>query len=360
MPRATKAKESKKPWPPPKVKGRKLFSGYTFAFFGELAVWPAYHDGTPAQIAVRRGGIVAETLTDAVDVVVFGDLRGAGRAEAKKKVETRLARGANLHVLDEASFRDLVRIDLTGRRFAFVGGFDFNPSGLEDGTLARMVENVGGVVTEEVDETLDFLVLGNRRGPSKIAMQNRAQKLALAGAAIATIDESAFIELVRVEKLAAGQALDFPTFLNHLYASVDEAKLGRAMKMLRTDRHQLFASNEGGRLVGVVKSQTGSDSVYASHVRPTGEYGCAMLDLSECMGLQGAPCKHLLVLLVGLVRAGEVPAEEALAWMRATRRKRPKADHELSAETFLRYKGAQAGEIDWRPTVTIPEDFYAI
>ena len=29
-------------------------------------------------------------------------------------------------------------------------------------------------------------------------------------------------------------------------------------------------------------------------------------------------------------------------------------------DTLLRYKGAQAGEIDWRPTETMPEDFYAM
>ena len=33
---------------------------------------------------------------------------------------------------------------------------------------------------------------------------------------------------------------------------------------------------------------------------------------------------------------------------------------ELAAATFVRYKGAQAGEIDWRPTETIPEDYYAL
>ena len=27
---------------------------------------------------------------------------------------------------------------------------------------------------------------------------------------------------------------------------------------------------------------------------------------------------------------------------------------------FLRYKGAEAGEIDWRPTETIPEDYYSL
>ena len=30
------------------------------------------------------------------------------------------------------------------------------------------------------------------------------------------------------------------------------------------------------------------------------------------------------------------------------------------ADSLLKYKGAQAGEIDWRPTETIPEDYYAM
>jgi hypothetical protein len=30
------------------------------------------------------------------------------------------------------------------------------------------------------------------------------------------------------------------------------------------------------------------------------------------------------------------------------------------AGSFLKYQGAQAGEIDWRPTETVPEDFYAM
>jgi hypothetical protein len=28
--------------------------------------------------------------------------------------------------------------------------------------------------------------------------------------------------------------------------------------------------------------------------------------------------------------------------------------------TFLKFKGAEAGEVDWRPTETIPEDFYSM
>jgi hypothetical protein len=29
-------------------------------------------------------------------------------------------------------------------------------------------------------------------------------------------------------------------------------------------------------------------------------------------------------------------------------------------EIFIRRKGAEAGEVDWRPTETVPEDYYAL
>ena len=45
--------------------------------------------------------------------------------------------------------------------------------------------------------------------------------------------------------------------------------------------------------------------------------------------------------------------------IRDAARKGPRTDRNLAAETFLQYRAAQAGEIDWRPTETIPEDFYA-
>jgi hypothetical protein len=46
--------------------------------------------------------------------------------------------------------------------------------------------------------------------------------------------------------------------------------------------------------------------------------------------------------------------------VRASRLHRPALDAEKMAATLLRYKGAEAGEIDWRPTETVPEDYYAL
>jgi hypothetical protein len=337
-------------------------AGRRIAFFGEFAIWPSYHLATPAEVARRLGATIAAAVDEDLDCLVLGDLRGTGRAEAKKKAERLAAKAkSRLQILDEAAFRELVRIDLAGKSFAFAGGFDCSPGGLEDGLLAGMVAAVGAKVVDEVTETLDYLAVGNRRGTRKIAILNQAKKLIEAGAPIKILDETGFLELVRSDKpRPASGELDFPGFISQLYGTVNEGKLGRALTMLKTDSFKLYSRLDEAHLVGVVRSQSGSGSVYASWLRPDGKYGCSQPDLEDCMGLQGSVCKHLLVLLVGLSRAGQMSAAQALAWVRAARGKGPGTDTELCAETFLQYKGAEAGEVDWRPTSTIPEDFYAV
>lgn len=341
----------------------KPFARQRWAIFGEPAIWPSYHGGGPAEVVSRLGATLVDRVEDA-DVVVFGDRRGSGRAEAKKQADRIVARGGVLRVLGEAQLRELVRIDLGGKRFAFIGGFDCSPAGLDDGVLARMVERAGAQVQSEIDTALDYLVVGNRRGPSKIALLNKANALVKDGAHLVKLDETGFLELVRVERdsseEASGAGLDFAGFLSQLYGNVDEKKLGRALDMLRKERFQLYTQLDDDRLIGVVRSQSGSGSVYASWLTEDGHYGCSQTTLEDCMGLQGTVCKHLLVLVVGLARTQQLPMHRALAWMQSAGGKPPRKDTRRCAETFLQYKGATAGEIDWRPTETLPEDYYAL
>jgi hypothetical protein len=87
---------------------------------------------------------------------------------------------------------------------------------------------------------------------------------------------------------------------------------------------------------------------------------CCTQNLFRCSGLNGGgPCKHLLVLMVGLAQGNQLDPSTALAWARATRGKKAALDKDAMSATFIRYKGAEAGEVDWRPTETIPEDYYA-
>jgi hypothetical protein len=340
--------------------------GRSFAFFGAFSYWPSYHPGPPDQLARRLGASIRNTVDDQLDYLVLGDRRGAGRAEAKKKGErlvTQQQAGKKgrrrLSILDEAAFREMVRMDINGKCFAFYGGFDCCPEGFDDGLLSRMVEAVGGKVQQDVDEKLDYLVLGNRRGPGKIAARNRAETLQAAGSMVQVLTEEGFLELVRSEQPTKAASMDFTGFITQLHGTVDQGKLGRALKMLKAESFKLYTHLDENRLVGVVRSQTGVGSVYAPWLTPDGLYGCSTPELEDCMGLQGSVCKHLLVLLVGLARLGEMEPATAFAWVKAAQTKRPRSDQELAAETFLQYKAAEAGEIDWRPTETIPEDFYA-
>jgi predicted DNA-binding WGR domain protein/BRCT domain type II-containing protein len=342
-----------RPWPPPK--GRRPLSGYTFAFFGDFAIWPNHHGTTPALLAHRLGATVRNTITEGLDCVVFGDERETGLAEAKRKAAALAPRG-RLRVLDERAFRELVAVDLAGKRFAFAGELSI---GLEGSALEKIVVATGAVVTTEIDDRLDYLVLGERRGPGKIAIKNQVEKRVAAGAPIRILDEEGFLELVRPET-APGAPIDFAQFFAQLPGLVDSAKLGRAMAMLREERNHIYSSLTDAHLVGIVRSQTKAGGVYASFLRADGGYGCATPDLSDCMGLQGTVCKHLLALVVGLARASEIAPGTALDWLRRARGRRPKRDDEVLAEAILRYQGAEAGSIDWRPTETIPEDFYAV
>src|SRR5436853_101923 len=85
---------------------------------------------------------------------------------------------------------------LGGKCFAFFGGFDCCGGGLDEALLTRMVEAVSAVVQQDVNDQLDYLVLGNRRGEGKIKAQNQAEKLREAGAGLQTLSEDGFLELV--------------------------------------------------------------------------------------------------------------------------------------------------------------------
>lgn len=153
---------------------------------------------------------------------------------------------------------------------------------------------------------------------------------------------------------------DFAGFLDRLGKSTDAAKLKKATSMLKADRFRLFAKVTDEHLVGVVKSQSDGELVYSCKLTSGGDYACCTQNLNVCGGLRGSPCKHLLVLIVGLTKAGELDPATAHAWTQASRGKKFALDKDAMTETLLQYKGAEAGEVDWRPTETIPEDFYAM
>jgi hypothetical protein len=109
-----------------------------------------------------------------------------------------------------------------------------------------------------------------------------------------------------------------------------------------------------------VKSQTDADLVYACRIESDGQYACCTQNLNICGGLRGSICKHLLVLIIGLVKAGQLDPSSIDTWIAKSHDTKPELNKETMGEIFIRYKGAEAGEVDWRPTETVPEDYYAV
>lgn len=158
----------------------------------------------------------------------------------------------------------------------------------------------------------------------------------------------------------AETTIDLPGFLKKLQAAVDKSRMDKVRKMLRADSFQLFADVTDEHVVGIVKSQTDPDLFYSARLTSDGSFACCTQNLNPCGGLRGALCKHILVLVIGLAQAGRLDVARAHEWATKSRRKKPALDKDVMGETFIRYKGAQAGEVDWRPTETIPEDYYAL
>lgn len=158
-------------------------------------------------------------------------------------------------------------------------------------------------------------------------------------------------------------ATDVSGLVARLRSIIDPKRMKRTLDMLKSGRNQLFAEVESHSVRGIVRSQKDEDLVYSCVLTEDGTYACCTPDLAICLGLCGEPCKHLLVLLIGLARAGQLDPATADRWVVASRGKKHRWNATTKnhvSDTLLRYKGVQAGEVDWRPTETIPEDFYAM
>lgn len=153
--------------------------------------------------------------------------------------------------------------------------------------------------------------------------------------------------------------LDIPGLLRRLEDSMDASKIQNALSMLKTDRFNLFAEVSNDRIVGVIKSQSNRELVYSCTLAADGRFGCCTQNLKVCGGLNRQLCKHLVVLIIGLIKSEKLSASSADEWIQTSLSFKPALDKPLMSETFLRYKGAEAGEIDWRPIETIPEDYYS-
>jgi len=153
--------------------------------------------------------------------------------------------------------------------------------------------------------------------------------------------------------------VDMETFMKRLSENIDSSRVKKALSMLKKDSFQLYVDVGENGLTGVVKSQNDPDLVYSCQLNSSGNFCCCTQNLNPCGGLRGAICKHILVLVIGIANAKEMDADSLDSWVQRSLLHQPQLDKDAMGEVLIKYKGADAGEVDWRPTETVPEDFYA-
>lgn len=345
-------------------------AGRRFYLMGAIGDWPRFHGREPEGAIRARGGLLVERMEEA-NVVVFGSGRQKGKADAERKAAKLQSLGASFTLHDEVSFIHLMRPQLEGCSFHVAGELDFG-RGAAATSPPALVQTLGASYAEKVDQTLDFLVIGDRRGKGKAAAISAAEKLRAQGVALQVIDEAAFLEMLRTQGTAADNsgsstaASPLAELVVALPSLTDAPRIKRALDMLRREKMQLYSDVGADHVAGIVRSQTGYSDYYSTRLSADGRYSCCDSGLDWCMGMNGAVCKHLLVLLMGLVQTQQLSPATAREWLAAARQgKRGRAPaggenmRDMLADTVLRYKAAQAGELDWRPTETVPEDYYA-
>ncbi|MCC9600280.1 pentapeptide repeat-containing protein [Stieleria sp. JC731] len=258
------------------------------------------------------------------------NLKGAVATEATFSLAKLQKANLEWCTLDKANFEGA---DLTGANLADASlkGTQFANAKLKDVTWEDNVfdEKTAFPNGFEIPETLKFAGIG---------IDPRIAE------ALPSIDE---------------EVIDFDSFMDRLKLTVDKSRLSKSMKMLKADRFELFSEVSDEAFRGVVKSQTDASLVYSCQLTSAGEFTCCTQNLNPCGGLRGALCKHLLVLIVGLTKGGMLDANKAATWAHTSLGKKPELDKDQMSEVLLKYKGAEAGEVDWRPMETIPEDYYA-
>ncbi len=155
------------------------------------------------------------------------------------------------------------------------------------------------------------------------------------------------------------EEIDFVGLVAKVKNTVEQSRFDQTMKMLKSQKFQLFSEVSDQFIAGVIKSQTDANLVYCCQLCSNGNFSCSTQNLRACGGLRGVPCKHLLVLILGLAKAEQIDPTTVSTWMDASISRKPTCDTERTTATFVKYGGAQCGEIDWRPIETIPEDYYA-
>jgi uncharacterized protein YjbI with pentapeptide repeats len=176
---------------------------------------------------------------------------------------------------------------------------------------------------------------------------------------VSTLDAGDDLDDEEEEEVGSGaeETGDLAGFLDQLEEHVSVGKLDKALDLLQATPLELFFDLSQSSVSGVVRAPDDPDLAFCCHLSDDGAYGCCSSNLATCNGLRGSLCKHLLVLLVGLVQKGVLPADRAAQLVAASTENKPETDKELCSQSLERLESADRGGPVWKPVATNPEDF---
>ena len=174
--------------------------GKCFVLVGSVVGWPSYLPWNPTETLISRGASVLEEVSAAADYAVVFAGRLRGRAEALRRAEALAAEG-KLTLLDHRELIHLLRPDLKGATFAFVGGF----ASAVDGVLASSPEHlaqVGGGLSVPLGPDVDYVVVGPRRKKGRTAAMRELHRLQKGGSRFRVLDEEGFLDMMSAQATA--------------------------------------------------------------------------------------------------------------------------------------------------------------
>jgi hypothetical protein len=145
-------------------------------------------------------------------------------------------------------------------------------------------------------------------------------------------------------------ALGLEGFIVQLDRATGDGRMQKVKQMLKAGRFVLFSKVSSDHVTGVVSSQAMPSVVYVCKIDEDGRYMCCTQNLLVCGGMRGKPCKHLLLLMVSLVKIGAADATVLAGWARKAAGKRPVLDKDAMSATLIEHEDAVAREMGRSPT----------
>jgi uncharacterized protein YjbI with pentapeptide repeats len=111
------------------------------------------------------------------------------------------------------------------------------------------------------------------------------------------------------------------------------------------------------RVSGVLSEPGNSDRLYCCRLTSEGNFVCGTDKLVLCGRRRRGYCGHLALLLLTLVQRGQLDPLTALDWLHRGYSPQPRPDRPTLAAILTRFTPTSP---DYRPTETLPEDYYAL